>query len=267
MAAPGGFIDADPAVLSRLIGVNVTAVTLLATAVAARFAARGAGAIINIGSALGLAPGLVRLLPRPGAWMERLRQALAFPMYGAAAWLAWVLAQQAGADGLLLLLAGAVLLGFAAWALGLWQREGQRWAGLAALLALLATLALLPGLHPAAPPEDSAAAWSAERVTSLRAEGRPVFVNLTAAWCVTCKVNEQVALRDATVQSAFAERGVVYLKGDWSNGAAPITALLRQQGRDGVPLYLYYAPGAAEPQLLPQILTPGIILRALASPS
>ncbi len=216
---------------------------------------------------LGVAPGLVRFLPRPGAWMDRLRQALAFPMYGAAAWLAWVLAQQSGADGLLLLLVGAVLLGFAAWALGLWQREGLRWAGLAALMALLATLALLPGLLTAAPATDTANSWNAERVAALRAEGRPVFVNLTAAWCVTCKVNEQVALRDTAVQGAFSTRGVAYLKGDWSNGAPAITALLHQHGRDGVPLYLYYAPGAAEARLLPQILTPGIILRALAGSS
>jgi thiol:disulfide interchange protein DsbD len=196
--------------------------------------------------------------------MEKLRQALAFPMYGAAAWLVWVLAQEAGADGVLLVLAGALLLGFAAWALGLAQRSG-RWPGLVvAGLALVAALALLPGLRPVSTADEAAAdAWSAERMASLRAEGRPVFVNLTAAWCVTCKVNEQVALRDAAVQAAFAERKVAYLKGDWTNGAPAISELLREHGRDGVPLYLYYAAGSETPEVLPQILTPGIVLRTL----
>jgi thiol:disulfide interchange protein DsbD len=216
-------------------------------------------------AALALAPGLARLLPRPGDWMERLRQALAFPMYAAAAWLAWVLAQEAGADGLLLLLAGAVLLALAAWALGLHQREGHFWGAVLAGAALLAALALLPGLRPAAPTEAAIDAWSAERVAALRAEGRPVFVNLTAAWCVTCKVNERVALRDDAVRTAFASAGVATLTGDWTNGAPAITALLREHQRDGVPLYLLYPAGGGAPRLLPQILTPGILLRALGS--
>ncbi len=229
------------------------------------FAGLGLGMAAPYG-ALALAPGLARLLPRPGAWMERLRQGLAFPMYGAAAWLAWVLAQQAGADGLLLLLAGAVLLGLAGWALGLHQREGLRWAAALAGVALLAALALLPGLRPAAAVEASADAWSAERVATLRAEGRPVFVNLTAAWCVTCKVNERVALRDEAVRAAFARAGVASLVGDWTNGAPAITALLREHQRDGVPLYLFYPAGGGAPSLLPQILTPGMLLRLLPQP-
>ncbi len=219
-------------------------------------------------AALGLAPGLVRLLPRPGAWMERLRQGLAFPMYGAAAWLAWVLAQQAGADGVLLLLAGAVLLAMAAWALGLHQREGLRWSAVLAGIALLAALALLPGLRPAAAaPEAGVEAWSATRVAALRAEGRPVFVNLTAAWCVTCKVNERLALRDESVRAAFAAAGVVSLTGDWTNGAPAITALLHEHQRDGVPLYLFYPAGGGAPAVLPQILTPGMLLRLLPAAS
>ncbi len=215
---------------------------------------------------LGLAPGLVGLLPRPGAWMERLKQALAFPMYGAASWLVWVLAQQAGADGVLLVLAGAVLLALAGWALGLWQREGRRWGLMLAGAAALAALALLPGLRPEPPRgEASATTWSAERVTALRAEGRPVFVNLTAAWCVTCKVNERMALRDDAVRAAFSSRGVAYLTGDWTNGAPAISALLREHGRDGVPLYLFYAADGSAPVLLPQILTPGMVLRAIGA--
>ncbi|MDO9710259.1 protein-disulfide reductase DsbD family protein [Paracraurococcus lichenis] len=246
-----------------------TALALPAPATLAVFAALGLGLAAPY-ALLGLAPGLARLLPRPGAWMERLRQGLAFPMYGAAAWLAWVLAQQAGSDGLALLLAGAVLIGFAAWVLGTAQRSGGkgRWAGRAlAGVAAVAALALLPGLA-AAPPREAAAEagaepWSAARVTALQAEGRPVFVNMTAAWCITCKVNEQLVLKSAPVQAAFAGRNIATLKGDWTNGDAAIGALLREHGREGVPLYLLYPAGGGAPQVLPQVLTEGIVLRAL----
>jgi thiol:disulfide interchange protein DsbD len=224
---------------------------------------------------LGVFPGVARILPRPGAWMERLRQALAFPMLGAAAWLVWVLAQGSGPDGVLLALAGGVVLAAGLWALGLAQRaEAGRLAiagRVAAGVAVLALAALLPRLSSApataadlAPGGALAAeAWSAARVEQLRAEGRPVFVNATAAWCITCQVNERVALRGAAVQDAFAARGVAYLKADWTRGDAAIGALLRRHGRDGVPLYLYWAPGAVEPVLLPQLLTEGIVLDAL----
>ncbi len=234
------------------------------------FAALGLGLAAPY-AALGLFPGLARLLPRPGAWMSRLRQGLAFPMYGAAAWLVWVLAQQAGPDGVLFGLAGAVLLAAGLWALGLAQRAGAgrgRMAGVAAAgLAVLGALTLLPQLSAApaaaAASETGAEAWSAARVEALRAEGRPVFVNATAAWCITCHVNERVALRTEAVQAAFAARGVAYLKADWTRGDAAIAAMLREQGREGVPLYLYWAPGAAAPVVLPQILTEGIVLEAL----
>ncbi|MGG5810198.1 protein-disulfide reductase DsbD family protein [Falsiroseomonas sp. CW058] len=222
---------------------------------------------------LGFAPGLARALPRPGPWMEWLRQGLAFPMLAAAAWLVWVLAQQAGADGVLWVLAGGVILSAGLWALGLAQRAGTgrgAWAGrLAVAAAMAATLALLPRL--AAAPAAAAAAdpgaepWSAARVEALRAEGRPVFVNATAAWCITCQVNERVALRGGAVRDAFAARGVAYLKADWTRGDAAIGALLREHGREGVPLYLYWAPGAAEPAVLPQILTEGLVLEAMGA--
>jgi thiol:disulfide interchange protein DsbD len=221
-------------------------------------------------AALGLAPGLARWLPRPGAWMERLRQLLAFPMYGAAAWLVSVLAQQAGPDGVLAALAGAVLLGFGLWALGMAQRAGamRRFGTVAALAGALAAAALLPLIGSASAParaeaEAGAEPWSEARVAALRAAGKPVFVNATAAWCITCQVNERVALRSAAVRTAFAERGIAYLKADWTGGDAAIGALLRAHGRDGVPLYLYWAPGAAEPVVLPQLLTEGMVLAAL----
>jgi thiol:disulfide interchange protein DsbD len=217
---------------------------------------------------LAVAPGLAARLPRPGAWMERLRQGLAFPMYAAAVWLVWVLAQQAGPDAVLAVLAGGVLLGFGAWALGQAQRAGGSRLGLAAAaLGLAGALALLPRIAAApaaaAAPGPGTEAWSEARVAALRAEGRTVFVNATAAWCITCQVNERVALRGEAVQAAFAARGVAYLKADWTSGDAAIGALLRAHGRDGVPLYLVYPAGGGAPAVLPQILTEGIVLRAI----
>ncbi|MFL1462255.1 protein-disulfide reductase DsbD family protein [Roseococcus sp. DSY-14] len=226
------------------------------------FAALGAGLALPY-ALLAAFPALARAVPRPGPWMERLRQFLAFPMYGAAAWLAWVLAQQAGPDGLAAVLAGGVLVALAAWAWGLGARPGR----VLAPLALGGALALLPALEaaPAAAPARAAAgeAWSAARVAALQAEGRPVFVNLTAAWCITCKVNERVALETEGARAAFAERNVAVLVGDWTRGDAAITALLRQHGRDGVPLYLLYPAGGGEPAVLPQLLTEGALRAAL----
>jgi len=234
------------------------------------FLALGAGMAAPY-ALLGLFPGLATRLPRPGRWMEVLRQGLAFPMYATAAWLVWVLAQQSGAEGVMLGLAGAVLLAAGLWALGQAQRLGAgrgRIAGVAAAgIAVLAALALLPRLSAApavaASADPRAEAWSESRLAALLAEGRPVFVNATAAWCITCQVNERVALRTVAVQEAFATRQIAYLKADWTRGDAAIGAMLRSQGRDGVPLYLYYAPGAAVPVVLPQILTESILLEVL----
>ena len=236
------------------------------------FGAMGLGMAAPYG-VLALLPGLARRLPRPGAWMERLKQALAFPMYGAALWLLWVLAQLAGPGALAAALAGGLAVGFAAWALGLAQlsRGRGRWLGrLAGGLALLGAAALLPALLRDTPPAGSAAAartgeeaWSAERVAAGRAENRPVFVNLTAAWCITCKVNERVALDTEVVRAAFARRNVLALTGDWTRGGAAIGNLLREHGREGVPLYLLYPAGGGAPVVLPQVLTESILLRAL----
>ncbi|WP_137180489.1 protein-disulfide reductase DsbD [Roseomonas sp. AR75] len=221
---------------------------------------------------LGVFPGLARRLPRPGPWMERFRQLLAFPMLAAAAWLVWVLAQQVGPDGVMLALAGGLLLAIGLWTLGVAQRSGEgrsaRLARMTAGAVMVAAVALLPRLSAVSSAAASDAGpgaepWSASRVAALRAEGRPVFVNATAAWCITCQVNERVALRGAAVQDAFAARDVAYLKADWTRGDPAIAALLREHGRAGVPLYLYWAPGAAEPALLPQLLTEGIVLGAL----
>jgi thiol:disulfide interchange protein DsbD len=266
--------------LAVLVATPCTA-PFMAAAIGAAMALPPAGTLAVFGAMglgmaapyalLALAPGLARLLPRPGLWMERLKQALAFPMYGAALWLLWVLAQLTGPEGLAAALAGGLLVGFGAWALGTAQGAHGRWRlagrGGAALALLLAAL-LLPRLHAAPAPAASAAEagaepWSAARVAAAQAEGRPVFVNLTAAWCITCKVNERVALDSTAVREAFATRRVAYLTGDWTRGGAEIATLLRAHGREGVPLYLVYPAGGGAPAVLPQILTESIVLRAL----
>ena len=216
-------------------------------------------------------PGLGRKLPRPGRWMDVLKQALAFPMYGAAVWLLWVASQQAGSPGVLIAAAGCVFLGFAAWVWGLGQAasatlNSRRFTQVLAIAAVLCALAMLAGVA-AAPPEQAAEAgterFTAERLASARAAGQPVFVNMTAAWCVSCLVNDRLAIRTEAAQRAFAAGKVLYLKGDWTRQNPEITAFLRAHGRDGVPLYLYYPAGGGAPVELPQILTEGTVLAAL----
>lgn len=229
-------------------------------------------------------PALQRRMPRPGRWMEVLKQALAFPMFGAAIWLVWVLAQQAGPQGVLLALSGMGLIALALWARGISRHasRGGQWAGgLTALASLAGALALLPMVaadagagataspgtasNTAHTPEEP---YSPERLAELRAQGKPVFVNLTAAWCITCLVNERVALSTPEVKAAFQTQGITYLKGDWTRQDPRITELLARHGRSGVPLYLFYPAGSGqEAQVLPQLLTPGIITTAVQGPA
>jgi thiol:disulfide interchange protein DsbD len=222
---------------------------------------------------LSFSPALLKRLPRPGPWMETLRNLLAFPMYAASAWLVWVFARQAGVAGLGEL---AVVLWLAALAAWLWGRS-QSAARVAPfrIAAAVAGAAVvgwfgLAGLNSGGEAPSTGAAqaatteaWSPERVVALQADGRPVFVNFTADWCVTCKVNERVALSDRRVAEAFERTGVVYLKADWTARDAVIADALAQHGRSGVPLYLLYGAGGGDPVVLPQLLTPGAVTRAL----
>ncbi len=226
--------------------------------------------------ALSLVPAWRRLLPRPGPWMERLKQALAFPLYASVAWLVWVVSRQAGPDGVALVLIGLLLIGFAAW-LHQATRAGTaaRWRRAATVLALgcvAGALGLAPLVTTSPAPSPAAAApagapwepFTAERLAALRAQGTPVFVNFTAAWCITCLVNERVALHSPAVTDAFARRGVVYLKADWTSKSLEIAALLDSFGRSGVPLYvLYGGASGARPRVLPQILSEGTIVEAV----
>jgi thiol:disulfide interchange protein DsbD len=269
-------IVATPCTAPFMAAAIGAAFAMPAPATLAVFAALGLGMAAPY-TLLGLAPGFARHLPRPGAWMERLKQGLAFPMYAAAAWLVWVAAQSGGAEAVLWVLAGGVVLGFGLWALGEAQRAGRgRLLGRAVAAASVALLVLaLPRLEAARPAEAGTVAsvtsmpnvepWSEARVAALRAEGRPVFVNITAAWCITCTVNERIALNTDAVQRAFAKQGVAVLVGDWTRGDAAITALLRAHQRDGVPLYLFYPAGGGAPALLPQILTERIVLEAIGA--
>ena len=248
-----------------------TALAAPATTTLAVFLAMGLGLAAPY-VVLAMVPGAAQALPRPGPWMDVLKGALAFPMYGAAAWLVWVVSLQAGPAGVLATVAGMVLLALAAWSLGLAQaagRHGRRLGGGVALAATVAAVAILAGIAATPPSPAQAAtggteAFSAARLASLRSEGRPVFVNMTAAWCVTCLVNERVALAPAAVQRAFADHRVAYLKGDWTRGDPEITAFLRSHARDGVPLYVLYPPSPATPTILPQILTEGGMLDQLS---
>ena len=275
-ARPSHAGDFATGLLAVIVATPCTA-PFMGLAVAGALAAPSAFAMaVFLSMGLGLAlpyvavvllPGLAARLPRPGSWMVVLRQALAFPVFATCAWLAWVAAIEGGDRAVLVLAAGLVLLGFAAWLLGLSQRLAMRWPGLcagAAGLAAAAALALLPGLDAAPPATTQANAepFSEARLADLRAAGRPVFVDMTAAWCVTCLVNERIALSPAQVRHAFAAHHIAILRGDWTRRDPAITFYLRAHDRNGVPLYVYYPAGGAGRQL-PQILTASRVLDAI----
>ncbi|MBN9480855.1 MAG: thioredoxin family protein [Bordetella sp.] len=222
---------------------------------------------------ISLNPRLLARLPRPGPWMETLRNLLAFPMYGAALWLAWVYGRQTG-DGLALLFAAALTLALALWLYGRAQASPGKGgaAAVAALAAVIVALGLgfLAGTASPAASDPTATAsrlpsqpWSDQAVKAALAEGRPVLVNFTADWCVTCKVNEGAALSSTRTAEALKQANAVYLVGDWTRRDDAVTAELQRHGRSGVPLYLVYAPGGAEPRILPQLLTEGVVVEAL----
>ncbi|MBN6150824.1 protein-disulfide reductase DsbD [Xanthomonas sp. AmX2] len=215
---------------------------------------------------VGFVPSLARRLPRPGAWMETLKQVLAFPMYLTAIWLLWVLGKQRGVDALALLLIGATLL-----ALGLWWFERARWRshrpGMA-LAAVLLALALLPAWGvtrlpvPGVATERNSVAYSPEMLDRLRTDNRVVFVNITADWCVTCKANERNVLGSDAFRDTLKRVDAVYMKGDWTNVDPRISEFLEQHKAVGVPLYVVYGPGSP-PTVLPTVLTQAVAEDAL----
>jgi len=217
--------------------------------------------------ALGYIPRLRKLLPRPGAWMEKMKHILSVPMFLTALALAWVLGRQAGVSGMTLGIAAALAAGVGLWWLGSRQRGG---GGVLAPIALglVATIAAAASLTPGNPAAALSAnadvgplagkPFSEVALAQARATGKPVFVYFTADWCITCKVNERGALSDTSVANAFGSAGVVTLVGDWTNGDEDITRFLAARGRSGVPLYIFYGPDGEE-RILPQLLTPGLL--------
>ena len=223
------------------------------------FLALGTGFALPF-AALAFAPAVVRLIPKPGRWMLRFKEFLAFPMFATAIWLIWVLSEQVGSTGLAIALTAGLSLVFLLWLLphlGAWPRR------LAAVLGLGAFAFLALQIQTPATP-DAWTPWSAAAVTEARSAGHPVFVDFSAAWCVTCLVNERVALADDAVLQQLRRDGVVLLKADWTNRSLAISAELDRHGRSGVPLYLLYRAGSrGEPDVLPQILTPSLVLSAI----
>src|SRR6266851_6064114 len=229
---------------------------------------------------LSFAPWTRRALPKPGAWMDTLKQLFAFPIYASAAWLLWVLARQTSPFGLGAALAGAILIALAAWAYQKSKSSAAR--GRAAALVTATIAVVLAILLPVRFADVAAAAssvsahgaqaadewrpYDAAQVARLNAAGRPLLVNFTASWCLTCLVNERNAFTDSAVQEVFRNKGVTLMKGDWTNRDPAITQALASFGRAGVPLYVVYnsRPGLTEPVILPQLLTPSVVQSAFA---
>lgn len=251
------------------------ALTLPAVSALTIFGAMGFGLALPY-LLLTFVPTLRRLLPHPGPWMETFRQFLAFPMFASAAWLVWVLAQQADPMAVFSALLGMVAIAFAIWLFRVRPTKGamRLIAQILAvgMLAFVVSTCVLP--HPdgmeKVSPEQQLAEQNWEDFTqtaldALLADGHPVFVNMTAAWCITCKVNEKVALSTDGTRQLFKKHGIRYLKGDWTNQNPEITQYLASYGRSGVPIYVFYAPRDEQtgnrpaPVILPQILTPGIV--------
>jgi thiol:disulfide interchange protein len=243
------------------------------------FAALGVGIALPF-VLLSFAPWMRRVLPKPGAWMDTLKQVFAFPVYATAAWLLWVVAQETSPFGLGAALAGSILVALAAWS---FQKSRSSAGGGRITVIATAVISLLLAIFlpvrfadvAAAAPSDAALLrpgvdewqpYSAARVAELNAAGRPLLVNFTASWCLTCLVNERNAFSDAAVQGIFRDKKVTLMKGDWTNRDPDITKALAAFGRAGVPLYVVYngKPGSTEPLILPQLLTAGVVQSAFA---
>ncbi len=212
-------------------------------------------------------PALGALLPRPGRWMETLKQVLAFPLLATVVWLVWVVSLQAGSGAVAAILTALLLIGLAAWMTGRWS---HRWTNALAVAMVVAALGVQVTIVPASEPRSdgvSALSWepySAERLDELLRAGRPVFIDFTAAWCVTCQVNERLALATPAVRAKMEAIGVVPVRADWTRPNPDITRALQEFGRDGVPLYVLYSGRRGEPpRILPQILTSSAVLTEL----
>ncbi|MEI6862664.1 MAG: thioredoxin family protein, partial [Verrucomicrobiota bacterium] len=211
-------------------------------------------------------PEAVKILPRPGAWMETLKQFLAFPLYATVGALVWVLVGQVEAEAQLNAILGLTAVAAATWCYGRFAGPGARPGvarfGVVAGAALLAAGTWL-GWPQAAADDLKWEPWSAERVTALRAEGRIIYVDFTARWCATCQANKKIVFGSDEVRRVFREKKIALLRADWTNRDALIAGELARWGRSAVPFDLVYLPGKAEGQPLPEVLTPGTVLEAV----
>jgi thiol:disulfide interchange protein DsbD len=216
---------------------------------------------------LSIFPGAVKVLPRPGAWMETFKQFMAFPLYATVGYLLWVLAGQVEETALLGLMFGLVVVAMGIWVYGRWRAPGASAGrarfGLVAGLGLVAVGAWAGWPHPPSPTEIVWAKWSPETVAQLRAENRIVYVDFTARWCATCQANKKLVFHSDDVLRAFRDRHVATLRGDWTNQDPAITAELAKYHRSAVPFNVIWLPGHDDPVVLPSLLTPGIVLDAI----
>jgi thiol:disulfide interchange protein DsbD len=214
--------------------------------------------------AITVVPRIGTRLPRPGPWMDTLKQLLAFPLLATVAWLTWVASVQSGPGAVAGILAMLVLLGFAAWAGRRWD---GRWGRVAAATAVVAALIVASSIHRTNAPSTTASGWepySTARLQALLEEGRPVFVDFTAAWCVTCQVNERLVLGRPVVRDKMRALGVIPVRADWTTPDPDVTRALQRFGRDGVPLYVLYSGREDDPpRILPQLLTTEIVITEL----
>lgn len=241
--------------MGTALGFAVTQSTLISLSI---FAALGVGMALPL-LLLSCMPRLLSKIPKPGPWMETLKQVLAFPLYGTAVWLCWVVGKQAGVNAMGLILLGCTLLALALW---LWNNHLWR-RSLSAMCAAIAFSILASSFLQAnsGQPDHNWQPYSPSVLAELRQQGKPVFVNITADWCITCLANERLTLDTEAVKQALIDEGIVYLKGDWTNHNPLITELLTQYQRTGIPLYLYFpADSNSDAQLLPQILTSSSLL-------
>ena len=224
-----------------------------------------------------LVPGIAKYLPKPGGWMERLKQFFAFPLFLTSVWLLWVLASQAGADAVALVCIASVFIVFAIWLIkmapekGTWRMASLGLAlvvGLGALIIPARLLGTVEGYTSTATAGGAHAGydgeWSPQAVADLRSEGQGVLVDFTASWCVTCQVNKRTTLLTDRVQTALDDQNVALLIADWTSRDDQIGDELARHGRAGVPLYLYYAAGEETPAVLPQILSPSVVIESIS---
>lgn len=270
---------------SGLIGSFFTGVlaTVVATPCSAPFLAPALGAalavptgesfIIFTAIALGLAlpylllsifPAAIKMLPRPGAWMETFKQFMSFPLYATVGWLVWVLTRQVGDDAMMTTVIGLVLIAVGVWVYGRWRApgssEGRRRFGLIGMFVLVAAGAWAAWPQPSVTTWEP---WSPEAVEKLRADGRIVYVDFTALWCATCQTNKKIVFNSDAVLKTFAEKKIATLRADWTKKDPRITAELAKYNRSAVPFNVIWFPGKEEPVILPELLTPGTVLEAL----